>query len=209
MGSFLTPPKDFFGYEHVDIQRFSGNWTVPNGVKQIGVIVIGGGGGGSGYGSGNTFQFGGRGGCAIKYALSVVPGSVMGVLVGGAGTGAAGSGAGSSGGNSSFSGLTGGAGVGGQNVAGGTPPVDGVGVGGDWNGTVGPNMAGPGLLAPAFLQTTFLFRQQYFISTYYGHGPFGWSGAGDVFGPGAAGSNGNYNQNDAAGGKSGAVLFYY
>ena len=209
MGSFLTPPKDFFGYEHVDIQQFSGNWTVPNGVKQIGVIVIGGGGGGSGYGSGNTFQSGGKGGCAIAFAMNVIPATVMPVYVGGGGMGAIGSGAGSSGGNSSFNGLTGGAGIGGLNVAGGTPPVDGVGIGGDWNGTVGPSIASLGLLAPAFLQSTFIFWQTYSVGTIYGHGPFFWIGSGDTFGAGAAGSSGDYNLNNASGGKSGAVLFYY
>lgn len=37
-----------FGYEHHDIIETSGEWTVPDGVKQILVMIVGGGGGGAG-----------------------------------------------------------------------------------------------------------------------------------------------------------------
>ena len=93
-------------------------WTCPPGVTTISVAVQGGGGAGGGSGSGNNYNGagGGGGGCAYTNAMTVVPGTVYTVTVGGGGVGAGGTGP--AGGASSFSGtgittLTGGGGGGG------------------------------------------------------------------------------------------------
>ena len=68
--------------------RESGSWTAPAGVYRIDVLIVGGGGGG---GNGTTCNDGswcaggggGGGGAVISLNLSVVPGSIYSVVVGG------------------------------------------------------------------------------------------------------------------------------
>lgn len=121
-------------------------FKVPPGVSAINVMLQGGGGGGGG----SVGLGGGGGGGAGGYAagiLSVIPGTIYPVVVGGGGVEGEGSVNGSAGGPSSFAGLiiTGG-GVGGDHGgAGGLGGLGGVGSGGDVNlaGGNGSNASGP------------------------------------------------------------------
>ncbi|CAB4686933.1 MAG: hypothetical protein F2664_01550 [Actinobacteria bacterium] len=60
------------------------NWTVPNGVTSIDLLLVGGGGGGGGGAFGGG---GGAGGMAEKFGMSVTPGSTYELMVGGGGAG--------------------------------------------------------------------------------------------------------------------------
>jgi fibronectin-binding autotransporter adhesin len=137
----LTAPSAF-----ADTVTFSTagttTWTCPAGVTSISIAVQGGGGGG---GSGTTTNSargsgGGGGSCAFNSALTVVPGTIYTVTVGGGGAGSTGTGAGTgtAGTASSFSGgvistLNAGGGGAGTNYT--TATVNG-GVGGTATGGV-------------------------------------------------------------------------
>ena len=136
------------------IQSFlaSGVFTVPTGVSQVKVTVIGGGGSG---GTHATLPSGGGGaaGSAVTVVTGLVPGSTVPVTVGGAGVAPGSPANGGSGGTSSFGtyvSATGGVGGNGGTLAstcaGGS---GGTGVGGDVNyagsfGTDGDSIAGRG-----------------------------------------------------------------
>ncbi len=65
------------------------NWTVPAGVNAILFFLAGGGGGGSAKGSGNVSgSSGGASGGLLVRAISVTPGSTIGITCGAGGTGA-------------------------------------------------------------------------------------------------------------------------
>jgi autotransporter-associated beta strand protein len=153
----------------------SGPWTVPDGVTNVSVLVVGGGGGGGNNGGGG----GGAGGVIYSNAFTVASGSSYTVTVG------AGGAAGVNGSNSMFSVLTsiGGGGGGsrgavqiGQNGGsggGGASPNGGAGTGG--TGTAGQgNNGGSGLNA----------------SPSYGGGGGGGAGAAGSNGTGSTGGNG-------------------
>lgn len=105
----------------------SSTWTVPAGVTSVGVVATAGGGGG-GYG-----QAGGRGG-VVTSTLTVTPGQVLALYVGGKGGGSAGGGGGG-GGSTNID-----AGTANQIIAGGGGGgAGGGGVGGNGNGGTGGN----------------------------------------------------------------------
>ena len=59
------------------------NWTVPNNVTSVRVLVVGGGGSGSGGISGGWFSAGGGGGAVVEnQSLTVTPGAAISVTVG-------------------------------------------------------------------------------------------------------------------------------
>jgi len=71
---------------HIITIETSQNWTVPAGVYEVVVFLIGGGGGGGGYAD-NAGGGGGGGGYAANKVLQVTPGSVIPVTIGAGGTG--------------------------------------------------------------------------------------------------------------------------
>ena len=81
----------------------SGNFTIPAGVTNLKITVIGAGGGGGGAGSNGAAMGGGAGGMAIKWLTGLTPGATCAYAVGAAGSGgAAGNNAGSAGGNTTI-----------------------------------------------------------------------------------------------------------
>ena len=123
----LTP-----GFSRQSIITLSGGWTVPLGVTQARVRVVGAGGGGGGGGNGFSGGGGGAGGFA-EAVVSVTPGTTVPVTIGQGGTGGASGQTGGAGSGSSFGGLvsaTGGGGGGSDNPfsaggAGGVGQADG------------------------------------------------------------------------------------
>lgn len=123
----LTP-----GFSRQSVIALSGTWTVPLGVTQARVRIIGGGGGGGGGGNGFSGGGGGAGGFA-QAIVQVIPGATVPVSIGQGGAGGQSGQSGSSGGVSSFAGLvsaTGGGGGGSNNPysaggPGGAGQVDG------------------------------------------------------------------------------------
>lgn len=107
-------------------------WTIPAGVTQCKVTVVGGGGGGAGanpYAGGG----GGAGGCSIRYVTGLTPGGTVTATVGAAGAAGGSSGNGGAGGTSSFgayASATGGSGGNGTTIAGG---AGGAGSSGNFN----------------------------------------------------------------------------
>lgn len=116
--TLLTNTQNFITYfgwqgEVVKILSGSGNWTVPDGVRKIKVVCIGGGGGG-GVGGINPFYAGGGGAgsivCDVNASiLNVTPGQLIAYSVG------AGGASGSAGSDTTFTGaITGKGGAAGQ-----------------------------------------------------------------------------------------------
>jgi len=103
----------------------SGNFTVPNNVKQIRVRVVGSGGHGANQGAG------GAGGGYAHGVFSVTPGSTHAVTVGNAPAG-----------TSSFGSLI--SATGGTSATGVTPGIGGVGIGGDFQASGGIGGAAQG-----------------------------------------------------------------
>ena len=102
----------------------SGVYTVPNGVTQLTVTVVGGGGGGAGA-SGNEEPVytggGGGGGYSNSIVMTVSPGQQIPWTVGAGGSGGAVGGTGSTGGTTSFGSLSAAGGGGGSAPGGGAP----------------------------------------------------------------------------------------
>jgi len=92
-----TPPQ-FNGQQ---VFTSDGTFTVPGGITQVDVLVVGGGGAGSGSTSGG----GGAGGLVWESDYSVTPGDNISVTVGAGGSGGAPESAGTNGENSSFGSL--------------------------------------------------------------------------------------------------------
>lgn len=133
---------------------YTGNatFTIPTGITQLKVTVVGAGGGGGGS-TGGTAAGGGSGGTAIKWLTGLTPGNTLAVTVGTAGTaGAATPTAGGNGGNSTvasgtqtISTITGNGGTGGSQATGANQNgvAGGTATGGDIN-IGGQNSAGSG-----------------------------------------------------------------
>ena len=82
------------------------NWTVPNNVGLVNLILIGGGGGGAGGRAAGGGGAGGNGGAVSTFNnVAVTPGSTISIVVGGVGAGGAADTNGSAGGTSSFAGV--------------------------------------------------------------------------------------------------------
>ena len=123
----------------------NGTFTVPAGITQVRITVVGGGGGGGGC-SNNPCDateggIGGFGGSSIAYVTGLTPGGTISITVGAAGTaGGSGGGAGGTGGTSSaasYASATGGTG-GNYNQTGGSS-TPGVGSLGRFNASGSPN----------------------------------------------------------------------
>jgi hypothetical protein len=102
----------------------SGTFTIPSGVVQCKVTVVGAGGAGGGGTASATGNGGGAGGTAIKWLTGLTPANTIAVTVGTGGTGVSGS-TGNNGGNSSIASgtqtittVTGSGGTGGGNTTG-------------------------------------------------------------------------------------------
>lgn len=80
----------------------SGTFTVPSGVTNVKVTLIGGGGGGGGSDNVNYGGGGGGGGVYYRQSVNVTPGSNISVTIGSGGSGGGNNQNGSSGGTSSF-----------------------------------------------------------------------------------------------------------
>ncbi len=78
------------GFSNVQVFTANGTFTVPAGVTNIMVEVIGGGGGGASGSAGGTRGCGGMGGGYGKSYFTVVPGANHAVVIGAGGTGAPG-----------------------------------------------------------------------------------------------------------------------
>lgn len=128
----FTLPKLTAGFSHQSVITLSGGWTVPQGVMQVRVRVIGAGGGGGGGGT----SFAGGGGGAGGFAQAVIPvvaGTTVPVIIGQGGVGGGSGQSGANGSSSSFGSLvsaTGGNGGGSNNPfsqggAGGVGQADG------------------------------------------------------------------------------------
>lgn len=102
---------NFHGATNIQLLEFYGStvWTVPSGVFNPLVLIVGGGGGGGGHMDGNyAYGCGGGGGGGIWLGrIGVSPGQQVGITVGGGGAGARGTpnGRGGNGGNSAFGGM--------------------------------------------------------------------------------------------------------
>ncbi|WP_022662167.1 glycine-rich domain-containing protein [Paucidesulfovibrio longus] len=110
----------------------SQDWTVPSGVTEVRVWVVGGGAGGEGiYNAGSSrSEGGGGGGCAYKVVSSLAPGEVISCTIGAGSAGSSGSGNyATDGGTSSFGAHC--------SATGGSPyyatSAGGTGIGGDIN----------------------------------------------------------------------------
>ena len=127
-----------------EILSGSGNWTVPEGVYKIHVVMCGGGGGGGGgYGAAHTGSGGGGGGGAIREAvLDVTPGNSLSYSVGVGGAGGAVDTNGADGGDTTFSTLTAPGGGGGGKGASGVAGASGAGGGWGTGNTGGKGGAG-------------------------------------------------------------------
>ena len=124
-------PQLTAGFSRQSVITLSGGWTVPRGVTQVRVRVIGGGGGGGGGSSSFSGGGGGAGGFAQAVA-QVAPGTVVPVTIGQGGAGGQPGQTGSSGGSSTFGGVLGatGGGGGGSNNPFSQGGAGGVGTGG-------------------------------------------------------------------------------
>lgn len=95
-------------------------WTVPAGVTQIGVYMVGGGGSGAAANAGTQGKAsGGASGYGKNLTLTVTPGQNIPVVVGAGGAAVVNSGAGKAGGTTSFNGVTVSGGEGGKYDTGG------------------------------------------------------------------------------------------
>lgn len=144
----------------------SGAWTIPAGITNCKITVVGGGGNGGANGNANTFGGGGGGGgAAIRYYTGLTPGNTINYTVGGAtgtssvssgtqtitgisatggssgGATAAGSGGAGSGGNLNVEGSDGGIGGGSQSPSDGGASIFG---GGGTRAAAGNNYGGGG-----------------------------------------------------------------
>lgn len=126
------------GPPYTNVQAFTSagrsTFTVPGGVTELGVVVVGAGGaGGSGSGVGRAGGGGGAGAINFDYKYSVVPGTVIQLFVGDGGLGNPGGAAGDPGGNSHFGRLIaqGGSGAAGSDAAGTSRGNGGGGSGGN------------------------------------------------------------------------------
>jgi len=124
----------------------TGTFTIPTGVTEVKVTVVGGGGGGGGGTTGACVTYngigGGGGGAAVKWLTGLTPGSTIAVTVGTGGAGGSG-GAGATGITSSVAsgtqtistvsatGGVGGSGTGGITALGGTGAAGDLNIGGD------------------------------------------------------------------------------
>lgn len=123
----------------------SSTWTIPAGVTDCKITVVGGGGGGGGRSSDSTIYYGtggGAGGIAQKYYTGLTPGNTLSYTVGSAGTAGNTKASGGTGGTSSVSSgtqtiasisATGGAGGASNTFAGTFGGLGGVGSGGTLN----------------------------------------------------------------------------
>ncbi len=197
------------GYATLQSFTSSGSFTVPAGVTQCKVTVIGGGGGGGGCSPSGTNNLGAAsgaaGGTAVKYVKGLTPGMVIPVTVGAGGSaGAASNGAGGNGGTSSFGTYCSAIGGGGgafQSPVSSAGPAGGTAVGGDLNvqGQYGEDGQSNTVVNPASGGST-------------GHGWGGRGGDGGGFaGTGyGAGGGGAYNVSGPGGaGAPGLVLVEY
>ena len=101
-GSSSIHWDDNYGYKVVAFTS-DGEFTVPEGVDEVDVLVVAGGGGGGGNsGSGTGGGGGGAGGLVWQESHSVTPGSVIDVTVGSGGAGGPADQRGEPGGNSQF-----------------------------------------------------------------------------------------------------------
>lgn len=180
--------------------RFTGNgtFTIPTGITQVKVTVVGGGGGGGGSdGSSNGGRGGGGGGTALRWLTGLTPGATLAVTVGGGGAMNGGTGGTSqvSSGTQTITTFSATGGSGGQTGA-GLESQGGIGSGGDLNiggqasATATPPNGGTG------------------GGSTLGGGS-AWLGAaqtGRTFGGGGAGAGIGQN---AAAGAAGAVIFEY
>lgn len=90
------------GFSNMQVYTSGTNtWTVPAGVTQCKVTVVGGGGGGGGGASG-AGGGGGAGGCSIRYVTGLTPGGTVTATVGAGGAAGVSNNNGSAGGTSSF-----------------------------------------------------------------------------------------------------------
>ncbi|WP_455820592.1 glycine-rich domain-containing protein [Pseudomonas cerasi] len=137
-------------------------WTCPDGVTTVYVDACAAGGGGGYSASGNAGAGGGGGGQAvIRRVITVVPGTMYTITIGGPGTGGTSSSVnGTQGGNTTFGNLL--------TLVGG--------YGGLSNGTAGASGGDGGVAATAGVRTSSI--------------SFGGAGGGSLFGPGGAGGNG-------------------
>lgn len=185
-------------------QKFTGNgtFTIPSGITQVKVTIVGGGGGGAGSAGGNAGSGGGGGGTAIVWLTGLTPGNTITVTVGGGGGGGAGGGANNgnpgnassiSSGSQTITTVTGGAGgagtagAGNNGGAGGSTTNATIGISGQAGtlslGTI--NIAGSGgdsLLGLGAAASN------------------GGGSAGTGFGSGGAGATGNASGGNGAGG---------
>ncbi len=105
-------PQLTAGFSRQSVITLSGGWTVPQGVTQVRVRVIGGGGGGGGGSSSFSGGGGGAGGFA-QAVVQITPGTTVPVTIGQGGTGGQPGQTGSGGGSSTFGGILGATGGGG------------------------------------------------------------------------------------------------
>jgi hypothetical protein len=122
----IVQPPNYAQYNDTTYTSGSGIYTVPPGVNQLNVTIVGAGGGGGGC-SGNEEPVyvggGGGGGQVINSVISVTPGQQIPWSVGTVGTGGAVGNDGTNGGTTTFGSLnaSGGGGGNGSNGTGGTP----------------------------------------------------------------------------------------
>jgi hypothetical protein len=157
----------------------SGTFTVPAGVTEVLVELVGGGGGGGGSAATNCGGGGGGGGYARKVVTGLTPGATVAVTVGAGGSVGLADAEGGTGGTSSFGAhcsATGGAG-GTRGSFGGAGGAGGAGSGGDFGARGGPGVAGG---------TTTGWRASGGSSLLGGGSSYGGGGAG--YGGGGSGS---------------------
>ncbi len=165
----------------------SGSWTVPDGVYEIDLLIVGGGGGGGRTQTSSVNGSGGAGGVVYRESMAVTPGESHNYVIGDGGTSAKGKG--NNGGNSSFGslvGIGGGGGWGGYDpYVGGTGSAGGSGGGG---GAEGDNGVGAGGAAQQPSSASGGFGSSGGSGSYsYGGGGGGAGGSGNSSGYGGAG----------------------
>lgn len=166
-----------------------GTFTIPAGVTNVKVTVVGGGGGGGGSTAANNGGGAGSGGAAIKWLSGLTPGNTLTVAVGLGGTGVAGA----NGNNGA-----------GSSVTSGTQVITSILTNGAVGATVNPGVAngGPGGVTGTGGDMN-LAGNGGTMSAAAAASATGGCGAGSIFGGGATGSTaaaGNGGQSAGAGG---------
>lgn len=136
MGASNVPTWAPRGFGNIVVLTSGTSWTVPTGVTQAKVTVIGGGGGSAGTSGGGDYGSGGAaGGISIKVWTGLTPGGSISYAIGSAGTaGATAGGSGGAGGTTTFNTTqTATGGAGGVNGASPNSADGGIGTGGDLN----------------------------------------------------------------------------